>query len=90
MGELLVWFFGLVLILFYGMYAIHVYLPKNTRWKYITSSCLFLFGVIGWLMVWLGWGWLTMGIVSTGLLMLLVCSFLLDIGIDFITKHKNA
>ena len=40
MAELLVWFFGLVLIIFYGMYTIHVYLPKNTKWKYIFSMLI--------------------------------------------------
>ena len=89
MAELLVWFFGLVLIIFYGMYTIHVYLPKNTKWKYIFSLCLFIFGGLGWLIVWLGLGWLEIGIVSTGLLMLSLCSFSLAFCIDRITKNKK-
>jgi heme A synthase len=89
MAELLVCFFGLVLIIFYGVYYIHVYLHKNTKWKYIFSLCLFIFGLLGWLIVWLGLGWLKKGIVSTGLLMLSLCSFSLALCIDWITKNKE-
>ncbi|ETI70418.1 hypothetical protein [Neobacillus vireti] len=85
--------FFIVFVVLYGFYAIDLYLPKKKNLKYVISLCFLIVGLLGWLYIWFGSGWLIAGIVSTAFLVLSVISvsiaFLLDLGSKVKDKRKS-
>jgi peptidoglycan/LPS O-acetylase OafA/YrhL len=85
-------FIMIVIISAVAFYSIHLYLPEKKQYKYALCLMFILFGVIAWLYVWFGNGWLTSAVYGTmslalGLILLIVAFFF-----DLLEKrnHNNS
>ncbi|MFF2447952.1 hypothetical protein ACFVSW_12720 [Neobacillus sp. NPDC058068] len=81
-------FFSLFVVL-YGFYAINLFLPKKKNLKYIISLCFLIVGLLGWLYIWIGSGWLMTDIISTAFIVLSAISVLVALLLDLGSKIKD-
>jgi hypothetical protein len=88
MGGWVIVFFISFFVL-YGFYAINLYLPKKKNLKYVISLCFLIIGLLGWLYIWIGSGWLMTGIISTAFLVLSAISVLVALLLDLGSKIKD-
>ncbi|MCJ8009575.1 hypothetical protein ACFFF5_13485 [Lederbergia wuyishanensis] len=79
----------IIIVVFTVLYSINIYLPKKKYLKYVISLIFFFVGVVGWVYVWFGSGWLITGIISTLFLVLSLLSFVFTIGLDLYTYAKS-
>jgi hypothetical protein len=70
-------------------YATHLFLPEKKNYKYGICSLFILFGVITWLYVWFGNGWLTAAVYGTVSIMLGVILFIIALFFDMLDKKKR-
>ncbi|CAM3859578.1 hypothetical protein [Mesobacillus thioparans] len=70
-------------------YAINLFLPDKSRLKYYVSLCLGIIGLMGWVYVWFGNGWLLSAVISTAFILLSAISFLTAFILDLFFKMNN-
>ncbi|MEH7441181.1 hypothetical protein V7201_02500 [Bacillus sp. JJ1122] len=73
-------------ILSLSFFGINVHYSHLKKIKYIAVVSFGVAGCLGWVTVWLGFGWLTMAVISTSLLILSALSFLTALLIDYYVK----
>ncbi|WP_066071602.1 hypothetical protein [Neobacillus soli] len=81
--------FFILFVVLYGFYAINLFLPKRKNLKYVISLCFLIIGLLGWLYIWFGSGWLRTGIISTAFLVLSAISVFVALLLDLGTKLKD-
>ena len=81
--ELILLFIGILFILSLSFFGINVHYSHLKKIKYIAVVSFGVAGCLGWISVWLGFGWLTTAVMSTALLILSALSFLTALLMDY-------
>jgi predicted Kef-type K+ transport protein len=87
--EPIVLFSGITFILALTFFGINYHYPHLKKIKYFVPLSLFIMGCLGWIAVWLGFGWMTTAVVSTALILLAAISFIVALAMDVLFSFKN-
>ncbi|QOR65003.1 hypothetical protein IM538_14265 [Cytobacillus suaedae] len=82
-------FVGVLFVIFLVYYTMNFYFPKHKKLKYYISLCFMFIGIFGWLLVFLGIGWLGTAVVSSAFLLLSLGSIIIAGLLDWIMSKSK-